>query len=276
MAFVKMFSSMLDSTVWQEPDHTRLVWVALCLMADRDGEIAASIPGVASRAKVPLASAEIALATFLSPDRYSRTKDYGGRRIEEIDGGWKLLNYFKYRETLDQDEVRAKTAIRVRRFRDRKAKRNADNVTVTPVTPSNDIEEAEGEEESSIQGVVVLPVARIIERTEHLIKKEKRKAGDFVSPAQATAFAEFWSEYPLKKAKPNAQKAYVKAILTVKQHAAVMGGLRAQLPGMIAEEPRHRPHPASWINARRWEDEIDSIVETEDQRLDRAVKELGL
>lgn len=149
------------------------------------------------------------------------------------------------------------------------------NARSTPVEQQEPVEQrAYDSDASSIQGTVVSSVARSIERTEHLVKTPKRKAGDFVSPAQASAFAEFWSEYPLKKAKPNAQKAYVKSVRTTKQHRDVMAGLRGQVPGMLAADPQHRPHPATWLNGRRWEDEIESEQETEDARLDRIVKEM--
>lgn len=103
--FTKLFSSITESTVWCEPAHTRLVWITMLAMADRRGRVWASIPGLANRARVPLEDAEKALATFLAPDRYSRTPDNEGRRIEPIDGGWQLLNHAKYREMRD-DEVR--------------------------------------------------------------------------------------------------------------------------------------------------------------------------
>lgn len=74
-------------------------------MADRKGRIWASVPGLANRARVPLEDAEKALATFLAPDKYSRTPDHDGRRIEAIDGGWQLLNHAKYRDMRD-DEIR--------------------------------------------------------------------------------------------------------------------------------------------------------------------------
>ena len=61
-------------------------------MADSKGRVWASIPGLANRARVTVAQVENALATFKAPDQYSRTPDNEGRRVEDIDGGWRLLN----------------------------------------------------------------------------------------------------------------------------------------------------------------------------------------
>ncbi len=68
----------------------------------------------------------------------------------------------------------------------------------------------------------------------------------------------------------------MKAIVKTGQHRAVMAGLRAQLPELLAREPSHRPYPATWLNGKRWEDEIDSPEQSEDARLDRELKLMGL
>ena len=104
MQFTKLFSSILDSTIWQEPQSTRLVWITMLAMVDRHGEVQSSIPGLASRAKVTIDECEAALECFKAPDKYSRTKEFKGRRIAEIDGGWELLNHAKYRELLSAEE----------------------------------------------------------------------------------------------------------------------------------------------------------------------------
>jgi hypothetical protein len=95
--YTKLFGTILDSTVWQEDPYTRLTWITMLAMSDKDGRVEASIPGLAVRAGVSIEQCKTALGKFMSPDIYSRTKDNEGRRIEEIDGGWKLLNHAKYR-----------------------------------------------------------------------------------------------------------------------------------------------------------------------------------
>lgn len=121
MSYTKLFGSILDSTIWQAPDHVRLVWITMLAMKDRDGFVEASIPGLAYRARKSLAETEDALAVLMAPDLYSRTKDHEGRRIETIAaGGWRILNHDIYRDREDQDERREKTAIRVARHRERK------------------------------------------------------------------------------------------------------------------------------------------------------------
>ncbi|WP_420465799.1 hypothetical protein [Panacagrimonas sp.] len=117
-AFTKLFSSITESTVWGEPYPTRILWIAMLAMADRDGRVNASVPGLARRAGITLEECETALATFLKPDRYSRTPDHEGRRIKTADGGWSLLNYAKYRNQRDEETKRAADAERQRLHRD--------------------------------------------------------------------------------------------------------------------------------------------------------------
>lgn len=117
--YVKLFSSMLDSSIWAEDADTRVVWVTLLLMSDPDGHVRASPTALARRANVPLAACRKALETLAAPDLESGTQEYGGRRIEPIEGGWLVLNKAKYRDMKDAEHVRALTRERVRRHRER-------------------------------------------------------------------------------------------------------------------------------------------------------------
>lgn len=77
------------------------------------------------------------------------------------------------------------------------------------------------------------------------------------------SFDLFWEAYPNKKAKGTAEKAWLKLkvdqtlldiILTaIEQHK--------QSKEWTADGGRYIPHPASWLNARRWEDEIGKQAE---------------
>ena len=105
--YAKIFESVLDSSIWVEPPETRILWITLLVMADRTGEVFASIPGLARRAHIPLKACEDALQTLLSPDQYSKTKDQEGRRLEEIEGGWRIINHAVYRMQLSKEDRRA-------------------------------------------------------------------------------------------------------------------------------------------------------------------------
>lgn len=68
----------------------------LALMDDK-GVVPASVPGLAALANVKTEECRSALGVLMAPDSDSRTKEHDGRRISEVDGGWSILNFAKYR-----------------------------------------------------------------------------------------------------------------------------------------------------------------------------------
>lgn len=141
--FTKLFGSILDSSVWEEADRTRLVWIALMAMADRDGVVQASVPGLARRARVPREDTEAALEKFLAPDPDSRTPDHEGRRIEVVRGGWRLLNHAEYRRRQSAEDRRDKAAARQRKKREREKASRDESRFVPESHTSHDIAETE-------------------------------------------------------------------------------------------------------------------------------------
>ena len=127
--FVKIYGSIIRSTVWAgQPAHTKLVWVTLLILADSDGRVEGSVPGLASTAGVSIEECEEALATFMAPDKYSRTKEHEGRRLTEIPGGWFVLNHSKYRDM--RTPAAQKQAERQKRYRDKQ--KRGDVASVAP------------------------------------------------------------------------------------------------------------------------------------------------
>jgi hypothetical protein len=117
--YCKLFSCIVASTIWREPSDTCKVWITMLALADRDGIIEASMPGLAHLARVSIEAMQTALTTLESPDPYSRSPEFEGRRIERIRGGWKILNYEAYREKCDKEEAHRKHVIRQQRYRER-------------------------------------------------------------------------------------------------------------------------------------------------------------
>ena len=118
--YTKLFGSILHSTIWETSVSTRIVWVTMLALSDKDGRVMASVPGLARAALVSRAECEAALEYLLAPDPDSRTPDYEGRRIEEIDGGWFLLNHAKYRELGKKVEHDENHADAQKRYREKK------------------------------------------------------------------------------------------------------------------------------------------------------------
>lgn len=73
-------------------------------------------------------------------------------------------------------------------------------------------------------------------------------------------FAAFWSAYPKKTKKPAAQKAFDKI------DEALLPDILKAIEGFkkteqwLSDEGKYIPHPATWLNDRRWEDELKVSV----------------
>jgi len=96
--WTKLFSSIVTSSIWCEDDKTFRVWVALLALSDQEGIVEGSVPGLANLCRLTPAEMRAALEKLSSPDPDSRSPEFEGRRIEKIEGGWRLLNYEKYRQ----------------------------------------------------------------------------------------------------------------------------------------------------------------------------------
>jgi len=118
--FTKLFSSIVASSIWSEDDKTRIVWVTMLAMADKHGMVEAAVPGLANAARVSVDDCRMALEKFQNPDPDSRSTAHDGRRIEKVEGGWRLLNYEFYRHKLSADERREYKAAKQAEYRAKK------------------------------------------------------------------------------------------------------------------------------------------------------------
>lgn len=87
------------------------------------------------------------------------------------------------------------------------------------------------------------------------VNREKRSAKP--ADSEPEVFAEFWQQYPHKVAKPAALKAWNKLKPSGRLLDDLMAGLATQ---KNSDQWRKNggefiPHPATWLNNRRWEDE---------------------
>lgn len=150
--YTKLFGSIVFSTIWREEMHVKVVWVTMLALADQHGEIMASVPGLADASRVSIEQCEDALRKFMGPDPYSRTEDYGGQRVQKIEGGFLLLNYGKYRDEASKEHAARKHAERQARYRAKTKNVTSDGAGVTKtarsdafVTESDPNAEAEAE-----------------------------------------------------------------------------------------------------------------------------------
>ena len=89
-------------------------------------------------------------------------------------------------------------------------------------------------------------------------EKEKEKDKDeriARAKAKLAMFERFWAAYPRKTAKQDAIRAFRKLDADETLLAVILDALEKQKAAPQWSDPRYIPHPATWLNGRRWEDE---------------------
>ena len=125
--YTKLFGSLVTSSVWSEDDKTRIVWITMLALSNRDGVVEAATPGLARAANVALDDCRAALLKFESPDPESRSLAFEGRRVERVDGGFKILNYEKYMRMMDEESRREYKRNKQAEYRARDAAKAKEN-----------------------------------------------------------------------------------------------------------------------------------------------------
>jgi len=134
----KIFTKILDSSIWLEPDATRIVWLTCLAAMDETGFAQfAGVPNLAHRANVTLEAALEAVRCLEGADVNSSDPDNEGRRLERVPGGWMVLNAGKYRSLVTRVAAKEQNRIRVARHREKsRAANGASRIGNGPVMPS--------------------------------------------------------------------------------------------------------------------------------------------
>ena len=84
-------------------------------------------------------------------------------------------------------------------------------------------------------------------------------------------FEKFWTAYPKKKSRGQAEKAFSKINPDEQLLATMIAkiGQAKTSDEWTREGGRYIPHPATWLNAKGWEDEIITEADSDEQRLRR-------
>jgi len=93
-------------------------------------------------------------------------------------------------------------------------------------------------------------------------KDQKPYGDDAVDPAEL--FARFWALYPRKVSKDAARKAWDKLDLSAELFETMIKALGAQSLSVdwTKDNGQFIPHASTWLNGKRWEDEVPESVPT--------------
>ena len=88
-------------------------------------------------------------------------------------------------------------------------------------------------------------------------EKENKKENDLRVREEAERFERFWAAYPRHENRQKAQTAFTKLHPDEAMLGAMIGAIEKQKATDQWQEDggRYIPHPTTWLNGRRWEDE---------------------
>jgi hypothetical protein len=197
---------------------------------------------------------------------------------EAVPGGWQIVHYLDHQPSREQVLARREQAREagrqggLKRSANRTAKQNASEpLSESLANPQAESKQTSSASPSEIQAPA--PAPRPLPTPELLpeVKPSSSSHGDDAP----TSFAEFWSIYPRKVGKKAAAKAYRSALKTTDAETVIKGASRFRADPN--REDQFTPHPATWLNQGRWDDEplpsrlraVDSRAAQGDEQLRR-------
>jgi hypothetical protein len=245
MSYTKLDNAILDSSIWLEDSDTCKLWITLLAMADANGMVWATSPGISGRSHVPLDKTRTALNIFLSPDPDSKSSKNEGRRIARVEGGYLILNYEDYRI---KDHT---NAARQQRFREKKkelskSNENKEIYNVTNVTSNAPVTPL------SASAYASKDITNNKEEDKEKIKKEEEKKNNII---QHECFEKFYMAYPRKQKKPDAEKAFIQIGGNKELLVKMLEAISWQEKTDQWSNVEFIPLPATWLRAHQWEDE---------------------
>lgn len=157
----KLFTKILDSSIWLEKNTTRIVWLTLIAAMDEDGFCQfASSANLAHRAIVDPKECDEAIKCLESEDPNSSDKEHDGKRIERVPGGWMVLNSAKYKDLVTREISKERTRERVRRHREKYKEVTKCNVPVQNCNVSVTQSDTDTKTESKTEKNTYCPVCK--------------------------------------------------------------------------------------------------------------------
>src|SRR6187399_200096 len=236
--YAKVFSQIYDGTLCTKgPWQALVTFQQLLVLADMEGHVDMTASAIARRTTIPLEIIELGIVELLKDDPESRTPTEQGRRIVPLsDGrswGWRIVNYKHYRDLKREEDRRA-----YHREYWHKRKNNSSASTGTQHTqPNQPIAEAEAE--------ALKPPASLF-------------VASRLTSVGSVFFDSFWTAYPRKVGKDAARKAFDKRKPDFDLLEAMLKAISTQKAGQDWRKDggKYIPHPSTWLNEGRWQDEV--------------------
>jgi hypothetical protein len=122
--YTPIFSKIVDSSLWSEPDYVVKVFLTLLAKKDKDFVVRGTAFNIGRWAQKPEKEVLDALKILSSPDKRRIEKQpFDGRRIEKVDDGWLILNGRFYQDLMREANRRKYKAVKQSEYRLKKSKK---------------------------------------------------------------------------------------------------------------------------------------------------------
>lgn len=234
--YARIFLTILDSSI-AENWKTRHVFEDMLKLVDRNGVLDMTHEAISRRCNLPLDMVREAITDLESPDRRSRDGDSEGRRIVRLDAhrdwGWKIVNWEKY----ESIKTKADAAVRQAKFK-------ANLQESLPLLHTSSSSEEKTSDTDSDSGK----------------KRGVTRRNGEVTQLMAE---NMYEEYPRKVAKRYAISKIMAAIHNGNDPVKMLEATKkfaASWRGCTSDDLRFCPHPATWFNQERFNDDPSTWV----------------
>lgn len=120
--YVPLFSKIVDSSLWSEPDTVIKVFLSMLAKKDKDDVVRGSAFAISQWARKSEVEVIEALKVLSSPDtKRIEPQPFDGRRIEKVKEGWLVLNGAYYQR--EMQKVNRREYLRVKKAEQRARER---------------------------------------------------------------------------------------------------------------------------------------------------------
>jgi hypothetical protein len=244
LMYRKIFPSMYQGTLATHgPWQAIVTFQQMLILCDPTGVVDMTREFISRHTTIPIDIITIGIAALELPDPASRMPGEDGRRIVRLDDhrdwGWQIVNFVHYRDLRTNEDRREyqRKLMQKRRGAAKQASTGGDLLSTGVSNVSN----------------LLAPVSSVSPR-----KKEEGSKPMVDKSTVDPNFVAFWTVYPKKVARAAASKAWA----SLRPDSALGSQIvehvrhRANAPEWRKDAGKYVPNPATFLNGRRFEDEI--------------------
>ena len=247
MSYGKIFETVFTGTLFGSGPTVFAVWAYVIATAKPPGTVELNPKLLAACIGTDISDVKRAIEVLCAPDPDSRNPDQEGRRLVLLEGmQYQVVSFQKYRDMRDSEQRREY-------MRELMRKRRSANTANTVLTSAN----SELTPDNKANGLAKLAKAEAEAEVNTSPPKSPASGGRRGRQLSGGLFDRFWSAYPRKASRGQAERAFA-AISPDEQLVARMcaGIERARTSDQWQRDGgQFIPYPATWLRARGWEDE---------------------